>query len=249
MKRRSTATTEPIAPRRVSAVDRLVAEIRALVAAQALGIGDPIPTERELGDMFAASRNTVREALVVLRAYGLIETRPKTGAVVAGGLAEAIQRVFSFHDGVSRDGFKDVQGFRRLVEVGVGDEIMRRADAAALDRLAAINDRIAGAVSVAERVREDYLFHEALVGLAGNRTTLATFKMLRPVIEQVMRVGKASRPVQADTHAAHAGIVSALRSRDRVAYAYLLGQHLDYGLRFVPPPGDAQGGGPSPSPA
>jgi DNA-binding FadR family transcriptional regulator len=248
MERRRTAKAGPAAPRRVSAVDRLVEEIRALLAARALGVGDPIPTERELGDMFAASRNTVREALVVLRAYGLIETRPKSGAVLAGGHAEAVQRLFSFHDGVSRDGFKDVQGFRRIVEIGVGEEVMRRADGAALDRLEAINDRIAGAETVADRAREDYVFHEALVALAGNRTTLAAFRMLRPVIERIMEVGKASRPVQANTHAAHAGIVSALRSRDRVAYAYLLGRHLDYGLQFVPP-ADAERGDPPPSPS
>ncbi|WP_237479214.1 FadR/GntR family transcriptional regulator [Lichenibacterium dinghuense] len=219
---------------RLSAVDRLVGQIRALVADRNLGVGDPIPTERELGDMFAASRNTVREALVVLRAYGLVETRPKSGAVIAGGHAEAVRRVFSFHLGVSRDGFRDVQGFRRLVEAGVGDEVMRRAEGADLDRLEAINDRLAGAETVAERAREDYAFHEALVALSGNRTTLEAFRMLRPVIEEIMRVGKAGRAVQADTRAAHAGIVSALRERDRVAYAYLVGQHLDYGLRFVP---------------
>lgn len=247
MEPRRTATTGAGAPPRVSAVDRLVERIRALLADRNLGVGDPIPTERELGEMFAASRNTVREALVVLRAYGLVETRPKSGAVIAGGHAEAVRRVFSFHNGVSRDGFKDVQGFRRLVEIGVGDEIMRRADAAALDRLEAINDRIVGAGTAAERARDDYAFHEALVALAGNQTTLAAFRMLRPVIEEIMRVGKASRPVQADTHAAHAGIVAALRGRDRVAYAYLVGQHLDYGLQFVPAT-DAGHGDPLPPP-
>ena len=231
---------------RPSAVDRLVEQIRGLLAARS--IGDSIPTERELGTMFAASRNTVREALVVLRAYGLVETRPKSGGVIAGGHAEAVRRVLSFHNGVSRDGFTDVQGFRRLVEIGVGDEIMRRADADALDRLAAINDRVGEAGTVAERARADFAFHEALVALAGNRTTLETFRMLRPVIEEIMRVGKAGRPAQADTHAAHAAIVAALRDRDRVAYAYLVGQHLDYGLRFVTT-ADAQSRSPAaPSP-
>jgi DNA-binding GntR family transcriptional regulator len=48
-----------------------------------------------------------------------------------------------------------------------------------------------------------------------------------------MRVGKETRPVQADTHLAHAEVIKALRDRDRVAYTYLLSRHLEYGLQFV----------------
>ncbi len=226
-------------PRRVSAVDQLVAKIRELLTVRALTVGDSIPTERELGAMFGASRNTVREALVVLRAYGLIETRPKSGAVVSGGHAEAARRLYAVHTGVSRDDFQDVQGFRRIVETGVGEHIIRQARTADLDRLAAVNDRILSAATVEDRAQEDYAFHEALIALAGNRTTLTAFRMLRPMIVEIMRVGKAARPVQADTHHAHQDIVSALRDRDRVAYAYLVSRHLAEGLQFLPGPESA----------
>ena len=68
---------------RVSAVDRMVDLIRDLIAERGLQLGDPLPTERELGELYVASRNTVREALQVLRAYGIVETRPKVGAVLS----------------------------------------------------------------------------------------------------------------------------------------------------------------------
>ncbi|GGE09132.1 GntR family transcriptional regulator [Aureimonas endophytica] len=216
-----------------SAVDRLVAEIRELVARRALGIGDALPRERELGEMFGASRNTVREALTVLRAYGLIETRPKVGAVVADGHGEALRRLFSFHSGLSPDSFRDVQGFRRIVETGIGDMLVLSAGPADCDRLDAVNDRILTAATVAERAAADYAFHEALVDLAGNRTMLATYRLLRPVIEEIMRLGKAARPVQANTHEAHGRIVAALRARDRIAFAYRMSRHLEYGLQFL----------------
>ena len=218
---------------RVSAVDRLVEQIREMMTDRGLGIGDPVPTERELGEMFQASRNTVREALVVLRAYGLIETRPKVGAVVAAGHGEAIKRLFSFHNGISPDSFRDLQGFRRIVELGVGDEIILKATDAEIDALSTVNDRLLTASTVDEAAKADYDFHEAIIALGGNRTTLAAYRMLSPVIIEVMRIGKSARPVQADTHAAHAEVVAALRARDRVAYAYLLSRHLDFGLRFV----------------
>jgi GntR family transcriptional regulator, transcriptional repressor for pyruvate dehydrogenase complex len=223
---------------RVSAVDRLVEQIREMMTDRGLGIGDPVPTERELGEMFQASRNTVREALVVLRAYGLIETRPKVGAVVAAGHGEAIKRLFSFHNGISPDSFRDLQGFRRIVELGVGEQVILTATEADFDALDRVNDRLLAARSVPEAAQADYDFHEAIIAVGGNRTTLAAYRMLSPVIVEVMQIGKAARPVQADTHAAHAEVVAALRARDRVAYAYLMSRHLEFGLRFVAAAGE-----------
>lgn len=218
---------------RVSAVDRLVEQIREMMTARGLHIGDPVPTERELGEMFQASRNTIREALVVLRAYGLIETRPKVGAVVAAGHGEAIKRLFAFHQGISPDSFRDLQGFRRIIELGVGEQVILTATEADFDALSQVNDRLLTAATVTEAAQADYDFHEGIIALGGNRTTLAAYRMLSPVIVEVMQIGKSARPVQADTHSAHAEIVAALRARDRVAYAYLMSRHLEFGLRFV----------------
>ncbi len=219
--------------RRISAVDRLVEQIREMMVERGLQPGDAMPTERDLGEMFETARNTVREALVVLRAYGLIETRPKVGAVVAAGHGEAIRRLFSFHNGISPDSFRDLQGFRRIIELGVGEQVIMAAHGADIERLHEVNDRLLAAGNVEEAARADYGFHEAIIELGGNRTTLAAYRMLSPVIIEVMGVGKSARPVQADTHAAHREIIAALKARDRVAFAYLMSRHLEFGLRFV----------------
>nr|WP_255569926.1 FCD domain-containing protein [Ensifer canadensis] len=133
-----------------------------------------------------------------------------------------------------------MQGFRRIIETGVGDHIILHASEADLDRLEAANARIRTAESVEEAARYDYEFHEAIVELSGNRTTLAAYRMMRTVIEEVMRLGKAERPVQSATYEAHAEIIGALRARDRIAYAYLMSRHLEFGLKFVGAPTSGQ---------
>ena len=199
-----------------------------------LQVGDPFPTERELCAELAVSRNTVREALGVLRAFGLVETRPKSGAIVADGHAEAVRRLLSFHQGVvSPESFRDVQGFRRVVETGIGEHIIMHASDADLAALDAVNDRLLTLRDTDDLVRADYDFHDALVELGGNRTILATYRMLRPVIEDIMRIGKSVRTVKVDVHASHAELVDALRQRDRTAYAYLVGRGMSYGLRYL----------------
>ena len=220
-------------PARLSAVDRLVEQIRDLVRDRQLVIGDPLPTERELGEVFQAGRNTVREALQILKAYGIVEVRPKIGAVLSDRHEDAVRKLFAFQNDISPASFLDVQGYRRIIEVGIGDHIMLHATPADFDHLDAVNAHLLRNDTVEEAARHDFAFHEALVKLANNRTLLTNYRLLQPVITQIMRVGKAAKPVQTDTHHAHAQIIQALRDRDRVAYTYLLSRHLEYGLQFV----------------
>ncbi len=213
-------------------VDALVQSIRTLMRERKLRVGDHLPTERELGEHFSASRNTVREALRTLRAYGLIEVRPKVGAVIIDRALEAAFDLFAFNMEVSRETFADVQAFRRLIEVGIGEQIIeaREADFARLD---AINAAMRDAGSAAEAAEGDYAFHSALVGLVGNRTLTDIYRFLKPVILRLMLLGKTRRPALTDTHADHAGIIDALRRRDRVAFAYRMSRHLEFGARFL----------------
>src|ERR1041384_698122 len=44
--------------------------------------GDPLPTEEELGSQLAVSRTVLREAVKVLAAKRLVDSRPKTGTRV-----------------------------------------------------------------------------------------------------------------------------------------------------------------------
>jgi DNA-binding FadR family transcriptional regulator len=81
---------------RSSAVDAMVTEIRGIISAGGLGVGDSLPTERELCERFSTSRNTVREAMRILKAYGLVEVRPKVGATIIDDRMARALELFSF---------------------------------------------------------------------------------------------------------------------------------------------------------
>jgi GntR family transcriptional regulator len=61
---------------------QIAEDLRAQIESGALERGAQLPTEGELGDKYAASRNTVRDAIKRLISQGLVETRPGQGTFV-----------------------------------------------------------------------------------------------------------------------------------------------------------------------
>ena len=80
-----------------SAVDAMVLNIRSLISEGGLGVGDSLPTERELCERFQTSRNTVREAMRIMKAYGVVSVRPKVGAIIVDDRMERALDLFSFN--------------------------------------------------------------------------------------------------------------------------------------------------------
>ena len=59
------------------ASDDLVAEIEVRIASGQFENNKPLPAERDLMDMFGASRTVVREAISTLANRGLLESKPR----------------------------------------------------------------------------------------------------------------------------------------------------------------------------
>jgi GntR family transcriptional regulator len=62
---------------------QIAEDLRARVEGGGLKPGQQLQTEIELMDHYAASRNSIRDAIKVLIAWGLVETRPGQGTFVA----------------------------------------------------------------------------------------------------------------------------------------------------------------------
>ncbi len=214
-----------------SAVDQIVARIRKLIETDGLTVGDKLPTERELCETFATSRNTVREAMRMLKAYGIVDVRPKVGATIVDQRMNRAFDIFSFNVAeVSRKTFDEIQGFRELIETGAALHIFSAATPHDLASLRAINQQMVQARSVVEASQFDLQFHTELIALIGNKSILDIYGIMTPVILRIMQRGKTRRIIEGETFREHEAILKAIETSDNLAYQYLMRTHLRAGL-------------------
>jgi DNA-binding GntR family transcriptional regulator len=65
---------------------QIAAWLRARIEAGEFRPGeDPLPSEKDLVDLFGVARDTARRAVAALRDEGLVETIPQRGTYVIGG--------------------------------------------------------------------------------------------------------------------------------------------------------------------
>jgi len=215
-----------------SAVDAMVINIRALISEGGLGVGDSLPTERELCERFQASRNTVREAMRIMKAYGIVSVRPKIGAIIVDDRMERALDLFSFNTlDISRRTFNDIQGFRKLIEVGSVDAIFDQMRPTDIAEMRSANDQLRKASSITEASEMDFRFHLRLVTILDNRAVRDVYRIMKPVIIRIMERAKELRDFTGDTYEQHAAVVDALEQRDRIRYQYALQSHLHIGVR------------------
>lgn len=217
-----------------SAVETIVDKIRALIEDRDLAVGDALPSERELTEMFCSSRNTVREAMRILKAYGLVDVRPKIGAIIIDRRMDAVFDLYSFNSvALSRQTFLETQGFRRLVEVGGIDTLIERATSDDIAELRSINDAMREQTSVVGAAQDDFRFHLRLISILGNRQIIEIYRVMKPVMLKIMEnSGTLATPANIN-HTQHSSIVDALEARNRLAFQYRVTEHLDMGLTLV----------------
>jgi GntR family transcriptional repressor for pyruvate dehydrogenase complex len=165
-------------------------ELRALIVSGQLGEGDSIGREPELVERFGVSRPSLREALRILEAEGLITV----GRGVLGGVFvhEPDQRMTARTAALVLQArnvpLADVYDARSMLEPiavrVVAESRARRAAAAELRRLTAEQEKVIEdpeAFGVANA-----RFHARLVALAGNQTLSLMAEMLDEVVTRAV---------------------------------------------------------------
>jgi DNA-binding FadR family transcriptional regulator len=210
--------------------ERVLAELRRYIDEGVLRPGERLPSERELSQQLEVSRSTVREAVGLLEALGVVEVRQGSGTFVrASSDAETVRGEWRHWTVDHSDRIKYLLEVRRGLESFAAElaaqrrtEEGLRALEHGLEELAALADD----PDVPMLVQIDVNFHHALAELSANP---ALVELLDSVGEQLLRERAATWDVPGRPWRSleqHRSIVEAVRSGDPAAARSAVIAHL-----------------------
>lgn len=190
-------------------------ELRGLIVSGELSEGDSLGREPELVERFGVSRPSLREALRILEAEGLITVlRGAGGGVVVHEPDERMMARTAALVLASRNvALEDVFAARTLVEpLAAGALAGMRARRAVLDELRALVQAQEDCLGDPELfAAANATFHERLVSLAGNQTLGLFTEMLNEIVTRAVTEVSRSEDTVGSLSVRRRGIRSQLR--------------------------------------
>ena len=205
------------------------------IFAQALTPGTPLATESQMLKEFQVGRATLREALRLLEAEGLIVVRAGSngGAVVGSPSLDRLGRLLSILFAVSGTTIGEVVVARRLFEPDLSALAAANAND---DEIAALEDNVARSRDAVREGREtlDYFreFHMAIAIAGKNRALSAFWLAASTLVQQQVGVGY-HREDKSGAQDAHEAILAAIKGRNPVKARAAMATHTEAVLGYL----------------
>ncbi len=203
--------------RRQSLSDQLYGQILEQITSGSLKEGERLPTEQQLSALFGVSRPVVRQALMRLRADGLVRVRQGAGSFV---MSRPAARLTDFAES------PDIAALLRCIEARLPLEgaaaklAAERRTPEQFARIAAAHAAFAAEAGSGGMTAEtDLAFHASIAAATGNEFFVALFDELAQALQRFMRLSlnltRTGSPERARRVVGeHAAILQAIQAQD-----------------------------------
>lgn len=181
-----------------SIVDAIIQNISANIVKGHLQPGQRIPTEPMLTQSMGVGRNSLREAIKILVAMGVLEIRRADGTYVAADFSPRMLDPLVYGVILGSGNAFDLMDLRRLVETGglrLAAERRKQADVDALERQFDKLRRSVYDKNIDDIVADDVSFHRLVIAATGN----PLLSRLETVLEEMTMSIRRNAAVQALT--------------------------------------------------
>jgi GntR family transcriptional repressor for pyruvate dehydrogenase complex len=199
--------------------------------------GDPLPSQRELGEQFGVSRTVVREAVRSLAAKGVIDVRSGSGLRVAATDAASVRESMAlFLRTMSPPALDKVWEVRKTLETLIVALAAERATADNVTELRRLCDRYGDALDnlatdggLDTVARLDADFHHAIAEATQNELYVMILDAIADALNEIRRIavryGNPESATQALTF--HREIVERIATHDPLGARNAMSEHLD----------------------
>lgn len=216
-----------------SSVDYVVNSIKELLLTQKVRPGDRLPTEMELARLLSVSRGSVREAMKILSAFGIIEIKRGDGTYVANMSGKVLFDPLLFSLILSQPNFDELKEFRLLLEKDVVRLVIQNASDEEVSLLRNAYEEMNAlkgqqSHSYDQLLESDLEFHIVLGRICNNRLLekiyLFIMEYFKPFIAQSLRK---HTNFSLESNETHRRVLDAVEKRDIVAAEKAIENSLD----------------------
>lgn len=223
-----------IAPILSQRAARIATQLVELIKLQKLNPGDRLPPERALADLLEVSRPSLREALHILQAQGLVHIRHGQGTFVQEPIVAQELRASMM---ATTHGLNELFDAREVLEVPASKWAASKASKEDIRQLRTTLNQIETVTSTSPIDFDqlqilDAKFHLTIVGIVGNRFINQTLNVLQDVMKMSMET-TLRLPGRSDvSKKEHHAILEAIESGNGELASKLTLQHIT-GARAV----------------
>ncbi len=182
--KRKTSLTTPVG--QSSVVDLVIERIKEAILAQELRPGDYLPTETELVANLGVSKTSVREAIKMLQAQGVVDVQRGRGTRISENISGGAIAPLIYQLLLARGAIQEIIDFRMMFEEAYTVMAMDRATSEDISRIASTVEDLELAIAEnRQTVIEDLAFHMEILRSTHNPLVIR-------VGETIMELFKAS---------------------------------------------------------
>lgn len=155
-----------------SSVMQIVQSMKILLIEKKLKVGDKIPNEFELSEMFGKSRGSIREAVKILESFGVLEVRQGDGTYVTASANSNMFDALFFKIIAKGTDFTELLQFREILESAIINLVIELYTDERYERIVeaerALERGIESNAGTEKLVELDLEFHSVLAELTNN---------------------------------------------------------------------------------
>ncbi len=218
--------------------EHAVEQIRSAIERGELKAGDRLPPEQELSSQLGAGRSSIREAIRVLEAEGLIEVRRGAGTFITRRpLAAEEESTVAAWLSQRKESLIQILQIRERIECLTVSLAASSADRALLAKLSGILEVQSTLVNSGNDIDRfsdlDCEFHLAISAASGNEIADEIMRHIVPAFNEsnkaVIFAGKRSEDIIGE----HACILQAIRQGDPVEAERCMGIHIRHAQKVI----------------
>jgi len=215
---------------KTSVKDQTLEQLKNYILSGVVRLGERLPSERALADALGVGRYSVREALKVLEAVGLVESRMGEGTFLTTNTGASFGRILGLSFATWGGTIIELLDARKMIEAEAARAAADRATAEEIGLIEAeLKTMQANMDRVQAYLKADFNFHRR-IGQASQNAIISQFASnLVDLLEEVLRETQSdSLPAQAEGGGTHQAIFDAIAARDADAAGFLIRGHIRF---------------------